>query len=285
MTEVEVRGVRLHVERLTPPDPRGGDSPAVVFVHGALSSMAMFYYTLANHVAVAGYEVVLYDLRGHGLSESPTHGYLIEDLVADLAALLAAVEPDRPVHLVGYSLGGTIAQGLTVARPDLVASLILVEGLVRPPASGNGSPGESKPTAIGADAVAKLADELIATRSGGGPRWAATTRRLFTQTTFHADLSDVRLTDADTAPLITRPTLVLSGDGSEFCAAAAQTARLIPDCAVGVVPGCEHLNVLTEAGPAVREAVIAWLEGYQTRNADAGNGDSRCHGSLSLYPR
>jgi pimeloyl-ACP methyl ester carboxylesterase len=289
MADVEVRGVRFHVERLRPPGGGGARGPAVVFVHGALSSMAMFYYTVANHVALAGYDAVLYDLRGHGLSEGPPRGYLVEDMVADLAALLAAVEPGRPVHLVGYSLGGTIAQCLTVARPDLVASLILVEGLVRPRPHAHRSVIERSPAVDEVDTLGRLADELIAemiaANVGGGPRWAAKTRRLLTQTTIHADLSKPDFRDEETAPLITRPTLVLCGDRSDFFAEAGHAARLIPDCVVGVLPGCDHLNVLYEGGPAVREQVIAWLDGYPMRRAAERNGKSRCLGSCSSYPR
>ena len=289
MADVEVRGVRFHVQRLRPPGGGGAHRPAVVFVHAAMSSMAMFYYTVANHVAVAGYDVILYDLRGHGLSEGPPQGYLVEDMVADLAALLAAVEPGRPVHLVGYSLGGTIAQCLTAARPDLVASLILMEGLVRPRPNANRSAIERSPAADEVDTLDRLADELIAglvaANAGGGPRWAAMTRRLFTQTTFHADLCKPSFTDAETAPLVTRPTLVLSGDQSEFFAEAGHAAGLIPDCVVRVLPGCGHLDILSEAGPAVRAQVIAWLDAYPMRTADERSGESRCPGSCSSSPR
>jgi pimeloyl-ACP methyl ester carboxylesterase len=281
-TMASAGGVRFHVQRLTPPGGSGASSlGAVVFVHGLLGNMSVFYYTLANHVAVAGYDVLLYDLRGHGMSECTSHGYLVEDMVADLEALLEVIEPDRPVHLVGYSLGGTIAQRLTVARPDLVDSLILVEGLMGPESPHTRAVRKQKWMVGEEDAATKVADALIARTFSEGSRWAAKARKLLTQTTFHADISGVRSTEPETAPLITRPTFVLSGDRSEFFAGADRTARLIPECTVHVLPGYDHDTILTEGAPLVRERVIAWLDGYRVRSADGQKGQSRCHASFS----
>ena len=52
------------MQRLSRPDPHASASlGAVVFVHGAMGNMSVFYYTLANQVALAGYDVVLYVRR------------------------------------------------------------------------------------------------------------------------------------------------------------------------------------------------------------------------------
>src|SRR5262249_52514537 len=77
--------------------------------------------------AAAGGEVVLYDLRGHGLSERPARGYAVADLVADLGALLDALALARPVALVGNSFGGTVALAFAAAHPARVARLALID--------------------------------------------------------------------------------------------------------------------------------------------------------------
>lgn len=66
-------------------------------------------------------------LRGFGDSEGPT-GYSIEDLAADMAAVLGRAGA-APAHVVGHSLGGMVAQVLAVDHPDLVRSLALVSTL------------------------------------------------------------------------------------------------------------------------------------------------------------
>src|SRR5436305_2133211 len=99
MADVVANGVRHHVQRL------GHGDRLVVFVHGlVMDNLSSFYFTLANPVA-ASCEVMLYDLRGHGMSERPVRGYGVTDLVADLAALVG----DRRVTLVGNSFGGLVA--------------------------------------------------------------------------------------------------------------------------------------------------------------------------------
>ncbi|MCA9678817.1 MAG: alpha/beta fold hydrolase, partial [Myxococcales bacterium] len=92
-----------------------------------MDNLSSFYFTLANPVAAAGADVVLYDLRGHGLSGRPAAGYAVPDLVADLAALLDALDVARPVHLVGNSVGGTIVLAFAAAHPERVASLALID--------------------------------------------------------------------------------------------------------------------------------------------------------------
>jgi pimeloyl-ACP methyl ester carboxylesterase len=72
------------------------------------------------------FRVITYDRRGHSLSERPaTPGSIRED-VADLAALIEALEL-APAHIVGNSFGGSIALRLAGDRPDLFRSLIVNE--------------------------------------------------------------------------------------------------------------------------------------------------------------
>ena len=121
MADVVANGVRHHVQRL------GGGRRTVVFLHGlVMDNLSSLYFTLANPVA-AGADVVLYDLRGHGRSERPAAGYRVDDLVADLGALLDALGVDGPVDLVGNSFGGLLALAFAAAAPARVAGLALVD--------------------------------------------------------------------------------------------------------------------------------------------------------------
>ena len=121
MADVVANGVRHHVQRL------GGGEHAVVFVHGlVMDNLSSFYFTLANPIAERA-DVVLYDLRGHGLSERPARGYAVADFVADLADLLRALALDRPVDLVGNSFGGLLALAFAAAHPARVRRLALID--------------------------------------------------------------------------------------------------------------------------------------------------------------
>ncbi|MBD8058216.1 alpha/beta hydrolase [Cellulomonas sp. JH27-2] len=103
------------------------DAPTVVLVHG-LTDAGTNWPDLVAHWADA-WDVVAPDLRGHG--ESPRfEPDQLDDapdvLLADLLALLDEVAaPDRPVVLVGHSLGGILGLRAALARPDLVRALVL----------------------------------------------------------------------------------------------------------------------------------------------------------------
>src|SRR5688500_6087809 len=122
MAEALVHGVRLHYQRLGTP----GATP-VVFLHGlVMDNLSSWYFSVANAVA-AHADVLLYDLRGHGKSERPAHGYGLPDMVADLAGLLDATVGVTPVVLVRNSFGGLLALAVALRVPRRVQSLVLVD--------------------------------------------------------------------------------------------------------------------------------------------------------------
>lgn len=99
---------------------------AILAIHG-LTGHGQRWDTLANR-HLPGFAIVAPDLIGHGRS-SWAAPWTIEANVAALAALLEADATD-PVTVVGHSFGGAIALSLAAARPDLVASLLLLDPAV-----------------------------------------------------------------------------------------------------------------------------------------------------------
>ncbi|MFF3484838.1 SDR family oxidoreductase [Streptomyces sp. NPDC002701] len=92
--------------------------PTVVLVHGYPDSKEVWSEVagrLSEH-----FHVVLYDVRGHGRSTAPDPlrgGFTLEKLTDDFLAVVDAVSPDRPVHLVGHDWGSVQAwEFTTVAR-------------------------------------------------------------------------------------------------------------------------------------------------------------------------
>ncbi len=77
----------------------------IVFIHGYPDS-AEVWEAIAHQLAT-DFNVVAYDVRGTGQSDIPEHSsqYRFDDLVQDLSRVIAAVSPDRPVHLVGHDWG------------------------------------------------------------------------------------------------------------------------------------------------------------------------------------
>jgi len=112
--------VSLHVERLS----TGGDATStVVLLHGVGDSLDAWDGVIRS--LPEGFDVIRYDLRGHGRSEKPQGPYRLADIVDDHLALLAQLGIDR-AHVVGYSLGGLIAQAIALSAPDSVERLVLL---------------------------------------------------------------------------------------------------------------------------------------------------------------
>lgn len=93
-----------------------------VFLHPLAADQHFWDPVLAELGAHPG---VSLDLPGHGGAPPLQRGAGIDDYSAVVAAQLA--ELGTPVHLVGMSLGGLVAQQLAATRPDLIASAYLVD--------------------------------------------------------------------------------------------------------------------------------------------------------------
>lgn len=103
---------------------RVGDGPPVVLIH-ALGLDHRLWDAQISSLASA-FQVLAYDVRGHGASDVPTGPYTISDFADDLVGLLDALGIERP-HLVGISMGGMIAQEFALTWPERVASLLLAD--------------------------------------------------------------------------------------------------------------------------------------------------------------
>ena len=257
MAEITAGGVRFHVQRLAP--RHGPRQPArpVVFVHGlGMDNLSSFYYTLANPVAHAGAEVILYDLRGHGLSERPRTGYQVGDSVADLAALLDALAIDGPVHLVGNSYGGIVALGFAVAHPERVASMVLIEAHFS--VAGWAEQIAAEQSRIGR-AIAR--GELRAWLDQLGRKAARLGEMaddLLNRTTFLADLQTVQPIPMRRLRTLRCPVRAVYGEHSDVVGYARELDEYLPHCELTVLAGCGH-SVLMDATSALREIILDWF--------------------------
>jgi pimeloyl-ACP methyl ester carboxylesterase len=102
-----------------------GVGDPVLFVHGMLASSATWQAVLGP--AAAGRPAIAVDLPGSGFSDRPwPWDYSVAGQGRALAGYLEARGIER-ASIVGNSLGGAAAMVLACERPDLVASLVLVD--------------------------------------------------------------------------------------------------------------------------------------------------------------
>ncbi len=96
----------------------------ILFVHGYAGALESWEYQI-NHFA-RDYRVVAFDLRGHGQSDAPYSDYTMPEMVADLQAIVDALEFPEKFILVAHSFGGSIAVEYANAHPDRLEKLILI---------------------------------------------------------------------------------------------------------------------------------------------------------------
>ncbi len=102
------------------PGPPGG--PTIVLLHGWVVSADLNWFTSYAPVGELG-RVLAPDHRGHGRGARHSTPFRLADVADDVAALIRA-EVDGPAVLVGYSMGGPIAQLVWQRHPDVVAGLL-----------------------------------------------------------------------------------------------------------------------------------------------------------------
>jgi len=113
-------GVRIHAEA-------EGTGELLIWSPGFCQTHENFRPQVAPLVD-AGFRVVLWDYRGHGLSESPADpaDYSMEQVVDDMGRVLDWAGPGEPAILGGLSFGGLASQHFTLAHPERVNALLLI---------------------------------------------------------------------------------------------------------------------------------------------------------------
>ena len=108
--------------------PEGGRP--VVLIHGLTTSSYVFG-GIISELQIQGFRILAYDLFGRGLSDRPTKSQTRSFFICQLRELLQELQVHGQVMLVGYSMGGAIAQELAINYPNRVSSLLLVSTWAR----------------------------------------------------------------------------------------------------------------------------------------------------------
>jgi pimeloyl-ACP methyl ester carboxylesterase len=263
------RGIRLSYEWFGP-----DRAPVVLLVAGLGVQLNFWPTSMCAGLARAGLRVVRFDHRDIGLStkaedhrggfrerfaaasrgERVDLAYTIGDLADDVAGLLGAVGADS-AHLVGASMGGSVAQQLAIGRPDLVRSLTSIM-------ASSGEPGYGHPQPA---AMRALLTPLTGSRAEIIDRSVALRRLLagedFDEAAARAAIEESydrcwypqgvgrQLLAAISAPDrsaglrgLTVPTLIVHGDADPLVdvSGGRRVAELVPGARLLVLPGTGH---------------------------------------------
>ena len=242
-------------------------APPLVLLHG-IGSRAESWWPVLDPLA-ARFHLYALDLRGHGGSQQPESGYLIDDYAADLEDVLDVLGLERP-NVLGHSLGALTTLAWALAHPERAAKIVVEDPPLR-----------TKPEVLDAfDGWMQLnalpPDAAAAWYHGEYPEWTEEEcrRRAESITSAHpavfremrafsaALLNGARSERVDDFAALQPPTLLLRGDlalgGMTRPEDADRLAALARDVRVEFVPDAGH-SIHRDQPEVFVEAVVRFL--------------------------
>lgn len=243
---------------------------ALVLIHGWSLDSEMTYHAIVPELATR-YRIVMPDLRNHGKSDWIRGRYDVVDLADEVAGTLDAVGVENAM-VMGYSLGGMVAQELARRHPRLVDGLILAATAARPVPTRRLL---SRAAFWIGRAIARVSTRegatvtMTALRSSGAvdpahERWMyEALRRRDGNLFYEAGAAAVRFDSRDWVGRLDVPVTVVIPTRDLLVPTAVQCelAELIPDAHVVELPGAGHESILTRA-----EAYLAIIDEAMTRS-------------------
>ncbi|HEY5820950.1 MAG TPA: alpha/beta hydrolase [Propionibacteriaceae bacterium] len=277
-TLVTPDGVLLHTEIDEPDQPT--DDVTLVFVHGYALSMDCWHFQRKHFRGTV--RQVLYDQRSHGRStRSDPELCRIPQLADDLGQVLDEITGDRPVVLVGHSMGGMTIMHLAQSRPELFGTTVLGVALF---STAAGEMADHSPIpGLPGRSFTRVAEPLLATlnrlpqlversrRAGTDLGYVVTKRMSFgsdvpaSYVEFVSEMlaqtpldvvADFYPAFAELDEYVAFPTLgrvdtVVVGGRDDLMTPIERTDRmveLLPDTETITVPDCGHLGMIEHAG-------------------------------------
>ncbi|MEM7177421.1 MAG: 3-oxoadipate enol-lactonase [Pseudomonadota bacterium] len=220
--------------------------PAVIFSNSLGTDLTIWDDVVER--LPAGYAMIGYDKRGHGLSAMPTAPITIQDHAADLIALADHLGLASFV-ICGVSVGGMIAQAVAARVPERVQGLVLCNtgAKIGPPQIWN-----DRIAAIEEHGLAPMADAVMQRWftppfHQASPARLAGYRAMLTRTPaagYVATCCAIRDSDlTETTSEIDIPTLCIAGEGDLATppALVRSLAALIRGATCHEIPACGHI--------------------------------------------
>jgi 3-oxoadipate enol-lactonase len=225
--------------------------PTAVLIHGLSETRAA--WTRQQDFLQRFMRVVSYDVRGFGTSPVGAGNRTVEQMADDLAQILSAHDAG-PAWLVGFSMGGVIAQRFALDFPAMARGLVLVASSCVVGRSGQAffRSRIEQVTQGGLVAIASITQgDARGCFSMGDERLITEYTRLRSaavrdpQGYLNACHAMLRLADEPLLPrlgAIACPTLVLAAELDPYCPprASEMIAGAIPGAELAVVPGAGH---------------------------------------------
>ncbi len=260
MQAVTLNGISLHYRW----SPAPAAEQTIVFVN-SLGTDFRIWDGAATGIGGRA-SILVYDKRGHGLSDLGPVPHAMADHVGDLEALMDHMGLG-PSIICGLSAGGIIALGLVARRPDLVTALVLCGTA---PKVGTEESWNERIGAVTRHGLDQIADAVLARwftgafREDGNPGFAMARNMLLRQSPagYTATCAAIRDTDyTAVAAGLRLPVLCMVGaeDGATPPALVEAMAGIIRGSRFHVLDGCGHMPCI-ERPERVTALILAFMD-------------------------
>lgn len=106
--------------------------PLIVFVHGSPGSLSAFIHFTNDSVLLKHAQIISVDRAGFGESNFGRAERSLKKQAQYLKPILEKYKTDRPIILVGHSLGGPVIARMAMDYPELIDGLVIVAGSIDP---------------------------------------------------------------------------------------------------------------------------------------------------------
>ena len=254
-----------------------GEGPPLVLIMGYRLSSAAWPEKLVQGLA-KNFTVITFDNRGTGQSDKPLTGYALANMARDVAGLLDEIGIES-TYVLGYSMGGAIAQEFTRQFVHRVAGLILCATMCGGPRATYAEASVVRVMrdldGLSAEQIARAIWEVTYApgylRENRALAEDQMRRETALPTPLHAaDLQFQAFAEFDGSKALSQircPTLVLTGDLDRLVRPenSRMLAQLIPGATLVVIPGGGH-RVLWEAVEECTDLIDGFLASIRNRH-------------------
>lgn len=105
----------------------GSDTAKIVLLVHGFSVPSYIWDPTYNELSNKGYRVIRYDLYGRGYTDRPNVIYNKELFINQIEDLLKSLKVEKPIDIIGLSMGGPIVTEFTVENPEKVNKIVLID--------------------------------------------------------------------------------------------------------------------------------------------------------------
>jgi len=228
-----------------------GQGSPILMLHGGLSNK-LSWFSQIPVLTASGYQLILLDARGHGLSALGNHTFSYRLLADDAMAVLDQLRVAQ-VDVIGWSDGANTALILAGISPGRIRKIVAISGNYSPQGLTDEAQQDNFRKTSG------VSYWLYRWWTGAGEKFEKLEDRLKKMWSSGPEISDRDLKD------IRIPVLIIVGDHDLVTVDhASEMAQLLPESTLHVVPGGGHATLITQ-GDEINELILGFLADNEGR--------------------